>query len=165
MAARVPAGKDTLLFHNRVGTGSRGFNCIASKNCLFCMSPTSGMHHSWLTDLVISRVAVRLQNAFELSQNRFGPSRPRPKRKSKTTVPPGRLYLPQIRLVIVSPAPAFPEAPSRRSPSADSVHQAPAVLARRSGAQPLWLPQKATARWHLWAQDVGGSSRVNRSVG
>ena len=37
-------------------------------------------------------------------RNRFGPSRPRPRRKSNTYAAPGATVLPEIRLVILSPA-------------------------------------------------------------
>src|SRR6202034_1407608 len=41
------------------------------RKTVFCMSPTSGMYHVCPSDLVISRVSIGLENAFELSQKSF----------------------------------------------------------------------------------------------
>src|SRR5713101_7658057 len=68
------------------------------------MSPASGVYHSRPTDLVISHVSVSLQNAFELPQ--------KPLRSIASATPTevehhtssGATVLPQIRLVILSPA-------------------------------------------------------------
>src|SRR5947209_16521421 len=54
--------------------------------------PTAGMHDVGSAHLFISGVAIALQDAFKLSRNRFGPSRPRPSRKSNTTLPLGLPY-------------------------------------------------------------------------
>jgi len=56
------------------------------------MGPTAGMHHANAAHFVVCDIAVSLQNALELAQEFFGPSRPRPIWKSKTTLPPGRPY-------------------------------------------------------------------------
>src|ERR1019366_1184974 len=68
------------------------------------MRPTSGMYHSRTADLIVGRVPVSLQNAFELSQKALrsiastAQAEVEHHRSSRATV------LPQIRLVVLSPA-------------------------------------------------------------
>ena len=42
------------------------------------MRPTGDMDHLRSTHLFVGDIAVGLQQSFEISRNRFGPSRPRP---------------------------------------------------------------------------------------
>src|SRR5713226_6776686 len=66
------------------------------------MSPTSGMHHSRPTDLVISGVSIGLENAFELSQE---PLRSIPfttQAEVEHHGSSGATVLPKVRLVILS---------------------------------------------------------------
>src|SRR5208337_2992137 len=68
------------------------------------MRPTRGMYHSRPADLIVGRVAVSLQNAFELSQEplRSVPSTPQTEVEHHGCS--GATVLPEIRLVILSPA-------------------------------------------------------------
>src|SRR5437660_11654327 len=68
------------------------------------MRPTSGMYHSRPTDLVIRCIAVGLENAFELSQEPLRPIASATQAEVEHCGSSGATVLPQIRLVILSPA-------------------------------------------------------------
>src|SRR5260370_2847862 len=68
------------------------------------MSPASGVYHSRPTDLVISHVSVSLQNAFELSQEPLRSIASATQTEVEHHTSSGSIVLPQIRLVILSPA-------------------------------------------------------------
>src|ERR1700688_1444301 len=68
------------------------------------MRPTSGMYHSRPTDLVISCVAVGLENAFERSQEPLRPVASATQAEVEHHRPSGATVLPEIRLVVLTSA-------------------------------------------------------------
>src|SRR6266496_5638141 len=68
------------------------------------MSPTSGVYHSRPTDLVISRVSVSLENTFELSQEPLRSVASTTQAEVEDHRSSGATVLPEIRLVVLSPA-------------------------------------------------------------
>src|SRR5258708_17659968 len=68
------------------------------------MRPTSGMHHSRPTDLVIRCIAVGLENAFELSQEPLRPIAPTAQAEIEHRAPSGATVLPEVRLVVLTSA-------------------------------------------------------------
>src|SRR6202030_2823256 len=68
------------------------------------MSPTSGVYHSCPANLVISRVSIRLENAFELSQEPLRPIASATQAEVEHHSSSGSTILPKVRLVILSPA-------------------------------------------------------------
>src|SRR5437762_13126574 len=68
------------------------------------MRPTSGMYHYRPTDLVIRCIAVGLENAFELSQEPLRPIASATQAEVEHYSCSGVTVLPEVRLVILSPA-------------------------------------------------------------
>src|SRR5438094_3568124 len=68
------------------------------------MSPARGVYHSRPTDLVIRRIAVGLQNAFELSQEPLRSIASATQTEVEHHDSSRATVLPQIRLMILSPA-------------------------------------------------------------
>src|ERR1035437_10761581 len=68
------------------------------------MSPTSGMHHSRPTDLVICCIAVSLENAFELSQEPLRPIASTAQAEIEHHASSGATILPEVRLVVLTSA-------------------------------------------------------------
>src|SRR3984893_9401075 len=68
------------------------------------MRPTSGMYHSRPTDLVISCVAVGLENASELSQEPLRPIASATQAEIEHHASSGATVLPEVRLVVLTSA-------------------------------------------------------------
>src|ERR1700757_1225976 len=68
------------------------------------MRPTSGMYHSRPTYLVIRRVAVGLENAFELSGEPLRPIPSATQAEVEHHASSGATVLPEIRLVVLTSA-------------------------------------------------------------
>src|ERR1039457_6874495 len=68
------------------------------------MSPTSGMNHFRPTDLVISRIAVGLENAFELSQEPLRSIASATQAEVENRGSSGATVLPEVRLVVLTSA-------------------------------------------------------------
>src|SRR5271165_6908969 len=68
------------------------------------MRPTSGMYHSWPTDLVIRCIAVGLENAFELSQEPLRSVAPATQAEIEHDASSGATVLPEVRLVVLPSA-------------------------------------------------------------
>src|SRR6266481_4151335 len=68
------------------------------------MSPTSGMYHLRPADLVISRVSIGLENAFELSQEPLRPIASATQAEIEHHASSGATVLPEVRLVILPSA-------------------------------------------------------------
>src|SRR6202166_299221 len=66
------------------------------------MRPTSGMYHSRPTDLVISCVAVGLENAFERSQEPLRPVASATQAEIEHHAPSRATVLPEVRLVVLT---------------------------------------------------------------
>src|SRR6266567_3506964 len=68
------------------------------------MSPTSGMYHFRPADLIVGRITVSLQNAFELSQEPLRPIASTTQAKVEHHGSSGPTVLPEICWVILSSA-------------------------------------------------------------
>src|SRR5260370_26227603 len=68
------------------------------------MSPASGVYHSRPTDLIVGRISVSLENAFELSQEPLRSIPSATQAEVEHHGSSGATVLPDIRLVILSPA-------------------------------------------------------------
>src|ERR1017187_2744042 len=68
------------------------------------MRPTRGMYHSRTTDLVIRRIAVGLQNAFELSQEPPRSISSTPQAEIENHASSGATVLPKVRMVVLTSA-------------------------------------------------------------
>ena len=68
------------------------------------MGPTSGVYHVRPTDLIVGRISVGLENAFELSQEPLRPIASATQAEVEHRGSSGATVLPQIGLVILSPA-------------------------------------------------------------
>src|ERR1017187_6474022 len=68
------------------------------------MRPTSGMYHSRTADLIVGRVPVSLQNAFELSQKALRSIASTAQAEVEHHRSSGATVLPQIRLVVLTSA-------------------------------------------------------------
>src|SRR5216683_7102186 len=68
------------------------------------MGPTSSMYHSRPADLIISRVSVSLENAFELSQEPLRPIASATQAEIEHHASSRATVLPEVRLVVLSPA-------------------------------------------------------------
>src|SRR5437867_9137229 len=90
--------------HNRRRNRVSGIQLYRLEKLSSSVSPTSGMYHSRPTDLIISRVSVSLQNAFELPQEplRTVPSATQSEVEYHSSS--GATILPKITLVILPSA-------------------------------------------------------------
>src|SRR6266849_2241720 len=68
------------------------------------MGPTSSMYHSRPADLIISRVSVSLENAFELSQEPLRPIASATQAEIEHHASSGATVLPKVRLVVLTSA-------------------------------------------------------------
>src|SRR5712692_3420504 len=68
------------------------------------MGPTSSMYHSRPADLIISRVSVSLENAFELSQEPLRPIASATQAEIEHRASSGATVLPEVRLMVLTSA-------------------------------------------------------------
>src|SRR5271166_4740025 len=68
------------------------------------MSPTSGMYHSRPTDLIVRRISVGLENAFELSQKPLWSIPSATQAEIEYHAPSGATVLPEVCLMVLASA-------------------------------------------------------------
>jgi hypothetical protein len=101
---RVDGKQFVHLSHNRSCNRVTGIQLHRLEKLSSGMGPTSCVYHSRPTDLLVGRISVGLENAFELSQEPLRPIASTTQTEVEHHGSSGATVLPQIRLVILSSA-------------------------------------------------------------